>query len=405
MPELTRDPELDSLVRELNEATPAGELGGVSAEPTPQPSRPRRRRTAVVGDEPLRDLLSRVVERKGSDLLLVPGALPMMRLDGRLIALGGERVQAAWLGDAFGPLLDDRLAGALDEAGFADFSLNIAPSGARFRVNLHRQRGALAASCRALPSTIPTLAQLNLPPTWGELVQKTRGLVLVCGPAGSGKSSTLAALLGEINTSRPCHVLTIEDPVEFEHRGERALIEQIEIGTDTPSFALALKAALRQAPDVLLVGEMRDLETISMALTAAETGHLVLSTLHTHDAAQAIHRLIDVFPASQQGQIRQQLALSLSAIICQQLVPRSDRPGRVPVVELLLATYAVRHHIRQDAMQKLHHEITLGKRLGMTSLEESLARLVKAGVIQREEAEMRATRSEELLSLLREGTP
>ena len=194
----------------------------------------------------------------------------------------------------------------------------------------------LAAALRALPRRVPTLDELNLPPMLAELVKPTRGLVLVCGPTGAGKSSTLAALVGDINRTRAAHIITIEDPIEYEHtQRASSVIEQVEVGRDAPSFAAALRAALRQDPDVILVGEMRDLETVATALTAAETGHLILSTLHTNDVAQAVHRIVDVFPAGQQSQIRQQLALALHAIVVQQLVPRADGAGRVPAVEVL----------------------------------------------------------------------
>jgi twitching motility protein PilT len=268
-------------------------------------------------------------------------------------------------------------------------------------VNLHRQRGTLAAAVRALPMQIPTLAQLNLPPSIAEFVKTNRGLLLVCGPTGAGKSSTLAALVGEINRSRPVHIVTIEDPIEYDHRNVRAIVEQVEVGRDSPSFASALRAALRQDPDVILVGEMRDLDTVATALTAAETGHLILSTLHTSDASQAIHRIIDVFPASQQGQIRHQLALSLNAIVCQQLVPRADGRGRVPAVEILIANQPVRNHIRNERLQNLKQELTLGRRQGMVSFEESLAQLAIAGAISAEEARIRARNLDELESQMR----
>jgi twitching motility protein PilT len=268
-------------------------------------------------------------------------------------------------------------------------------------VNLHRQRGQLAASIRSLPLDIPNLAGLNLPAVLGELMRPSRGLVLFCGPTGSGKSTTLAALVEEINRTRTSHVITIEDPVEYEHRSNKSIIEHVEIGRDARSFPEALRAALRQDPDVILVGEMRDLETVATALTAAETGHLVLSTLHTNDAAQAVHRIVDVFPPNQQGQIRHQLALALNAIVVQQLVPRSDGRGRMPAVEVLQATYPVRHHIRNDHTQKLYNELTLGKRYGMISMEDSLAQLVREGKIDIEEARMRASHPDELNALLR----
>jgi twitching motility protein PilT len=271
----------------------------------------------------------------------------------------------------------------------------------RFRVNVHRQRGEVASAVRALPSEIPTLASLNLPPVLAELVKPSRGLVLVCGPTGSGKSSTLAALVGEINANRTSHIVTIEDPIEYEHRSLRSAIEHIEVGRDTRSFHEALRSAMRQDPDIILVGEMRDLETVATALTAAETGHLVLSTLHTNDAQQAVHRMVDVFPPAQQSQIRHQLALALHAIVVQTLVPRADGRGRVPAIELLLANYAVRYHIRSDNLQKLYNEITLGKRQGMISLEESLALLVRQGAVDVEEARMRASQPEAFESFVR----
>ena len=233
------------------------------------------------------------------------------------------------------------------------------------------------------------------------MVKPTHGLVLVCGPTGAGKSTTLAALVGELNRNESRHIITIEDPIEYEHRNNKSVIEQIEIGRDAPSFASALRSSLRQDTDVILVGEMRDLETVATALTAAETGHLILSTLHTSDAAQAIHRIIDVFPPPQQTQIKQQLALSLNGIVVQQLVPRSDGKGRCVAVEVLLATQAVRNHIRNEKLQQLISEITLGKRQGMISLEDSLARLVRQGLISVEDARNRSSRPDELESQLR----
>ena len=259
--------------------------------------------------------------------------------------------------------------------------------------------GDLAAASAPCPEA-PSFTSLRLPPSLAELAKVNRGLVLITGPTGSGKTSTLAAIVAEINRTRACHVVTIEDPVEIEHRHVRSAVEHVEVGRDTPSFADGLRAALRQDPDVILVGEMRDLETVSTALTAAETGHLILSSLHTNDAAQSVHRIVDVFPASQQEQIRQQLALSVHAIASQHLLPRADGHGRVPAVELLLATPAVRHHIRSGQLQKLYTEITLGKRIGMIGLEESLAALVREGLVSRDEAEARSGRPEELRSLL-----
>jgi twitching motility protein PilT len=408
-----RDPELDRLVQELNRQNAAPEASEEPAAapagfPTPEmldvPGRAR-----VEEGEPLDTLLLDMSRQRASDLLLIAGMPPVFRVDGRLVRAQAEPLDGDDLSQTFKPHLGGRARRDLDERGSADFPLRLAPGreldeggpARRFRVNLHRQRGQLAAAIRALPLEVPNLASLNLPPSFADLVRPSRGLVLLCGPTGSGKTTTLAALVGEINRSRTAHIITIEDPVEYEHRSLKSVVEHIEVGRDARSFPEALRAALRQDPDVILVGEMRDLETVATALTAAETGHLVLSTLHTNDAAQAVHRIVDVFPPTQQAQIRHQLALSLHAIVVQQLVPRQDGHGRTPAVELLLASYPVRHHIRSDNLQKLYNEITLGKRLGMISMEHSLSQLVSQGVIDAEEARVRASHPDELESQLR----
>ena len=253
---------------------------------------------------------------------------------------------------------------------------------------------------RALPRRVPTLDELHLPEVLGELAEAPSGLVLVCGATGSGKSTTLASMVDRLNRTTLRHVITIEDPVEYEHSTRRAVIEQVEVGSDAPEFATALRSALRRDPDVLLVGEMRDLETISTVLTAAETGHLVLSTLHTGDSAQAVHRIVDVFPAAQQEQIRHQLALSLRAVVCQQLVPTADGRGRLPVVELLLATYAVRNHIRRGNVDRLFNELVGGRSLGMQSMEQALVDLVRSGAVTAAEARARPCRHDELERML-----
>ena len=415
MSDQLRDPELDQLVRSLNEQNPAREPDLAFAPETSEPAGPLTLRTpaqAEVGEgEPLDRFLTELIQQKASDLLLIAGLPPIFRVNGRLLRmeergpLEGDEIKRM-----FHPHLGAKERQELEERGSTDFSLRIARgrvldegigSAWRFRINVHRQRGEPAAAVRALPSDIPTLASLNLPAMLAELVKPSRGLVLVCGPTGSGKSSTLAALVGEINRSRTSHIITIEDPIEYEHRSIRSAIEHIEVGRDSSSFHDALRASLRQDPDVILVGEMRDLETVATALTAAETGHLVLSTLHTNDAQQAVHRMVDVFPPAQQSQIRHQLALALHAIVVQTLVPRADGRGRVPAIELLLANYPVRHHIRSDNLQKLYNEITLGKRQGMISLEESLALLVRQAAIDVEEGRMRASHPEAFESFVR----
>jgi twitching motility protein PilT len=412
MSDLLRDPDLDQLIGELNRAgeggspfdLPAEDLASETSLSFPAAAAPERRLVEVEQGEPLARLLYEMTRRGASDLLLLTGLAPILRLDGRLVVTDLDALEEEELRQMLNPYQSARARQQLEENGSADFSLRLGggsdSGGWRFRVNLHRQRGRLAAALRALPREIPTLQKLNLPKSLSRLVQQTHGLVLVCGPTGSGKSSTLAALLGEINQSRATHIITIEDPVEYEHTNVRSIVEQVEIGLDAPSFPAALRAAMRQDPDVILVGEMRDLETVATALTAAETGHLILSTLHTSDVVQAIHRIVDVFPTGQQSQIRQQLALSLHAIVFQQLLPRADVPGRIPAIELLLGTYPVRHHIRSQQMQKLYNEVTLGKNQGMISFEESLATLVREGKVEPEEARMRSARPDELESLL-----
>lgn len=403
MSELLRDPDLDRLVEQLNQGRPQPVSEPRLAEaPASAPRLAPSRLSRVDPGEPLEALLSEMSRRGASDLLLVAERPPVFRVDGRLLAAERPALEEPEIRSLFSSYWSERVRHGLETSGSADFSLRLAGGGAgyRFRVNVHRQRGGLAAAIRALPSAIPTLESLNLPPALARLIQPTRGLVLLAGPTGSGKSSTLAALVGEIERTRPGHVITIEDPIEYEHPNGRSIIEQMELGADTPSFAAALRAALRQDPDVILVGEMRDLETVATALTAAETGHLILSTLHSTDVVQAIHRIVDVFPPNQQNQIRHQLALSLHAVVCQQLLPRADGVGRVPAIEVLMATYPVRHHIRSQSLQKLYTEITLGKAHGMVSFEESLAGLVKRQVVSLDEARVRSTRPDELVSLL-----
>ncbi len=355
--------------------------------------------------EPLAAILQEMVDREASDILFLAGVPPVVRVHGRLHYLNETPLQEEILRGWLLPHLGEHARRELETSGVADFSLRLVRGEQkrswRFRVNLHTQRRSLAAAIRVLPAEIPTLSSLNLPESLAALLEVSKGLILLCGPTGCGKSSTLAALIGKINKKRACHIITIEDPIEFEHANERSVIEHIEIGSDAVSFASALRSSLRQNPDVILVGEMRDLDTVSTALTAAETGHLILSTLHTNDAAQTVHRIVDVFPSAQQHQIRQQLALCLNAIICQQLIPKADGSGRVPAVEILTATYAVRQHIRSGQLQNLYSEMTVGKRLGMITMEESLAFLVKKGSISLEEAKLRTAHVDEMESYLR----
>jgi twitching motility protein PilT len=343
--------------------------------------------------------LSTLAARGGSDLLLIPGAPPCIRVAGEVqpietAALDGPEIEASVL-----PALKPRALQDYRETQIGDSSYRVARLG-RFRINLHHERGRAAAAIRALPSTVPSLPDLHLPAPVESLAHLARGLVLIGGPAGSGKTTTLAALIDVINRHEPRHIVTIEDPVEYEHRHLRSVVEQVEIGIDAPDFPTALRAALRQAPDIIVVGEMRDPETMRIAVAAAETGHLVLSTLHTTDVASTIARISDSFPPERQPTIRQELAMALSAVLTQVLLP-SKHGGRVPVAELLMIGYGARQHIRRNALQHLHQEITMTKNKGSVSQEESLQQLVQQGAIDREDALLYAAHPDDFLSLAR----
>jgi twitching motility protein PilT len=343
--------------------------------------------------------LRELIAHSGSDLLLVPDAPPCIRFEGEVkrigeLALSGEEIESAVL-----PALSSRTAEVFRQDNIADASYRIEGLG-RFRINLHRERGLAAAAIRALPSKLPTFRELNLPPGIAALAPLSRGLILVGGAAGAGKTTTLAALVNEINRREARHIVTIEDPIEYEHPHMKSVIEQIEIGVDAPDFPTALRAALRQAPDIIVVGEMRDPETMHIAVSAAETGHLVLSTLHTTDVSSTISRISDSFPPERQNTIRQELAMALSAVLTQVLVP-SKRGGRVPATELLIVGYGARQHIRRNGLQHIQQEITMSKSKGSYSLEESLARLIRDGHIDREEALSYANHPDDLNSLMK----
>ena len=295
------------------------------------------------------------------------------------------------------PLLPAHALKHFHATGIADASLRLTSVG-RFRVNVHHERGRAAAAIRVLPTRVPTVTELNLPPEIEQLSKLTRGLVLIGGATGSGKTTTLAAL-DAINRRDPKHIITVEDPIEYEHAHLAGLVEQVEVGVDAPDFPTALRAAVRQAPDILVIGEMRDPESMRIALSAAETGHLVLSSLHTTDVTATIGRIADSFPDERQNTIRQELSLALSAIVTQWLVPKSGG-GRVPAAEVLRVSYGARQHIRKNALQHLHQEITITRKQGSITLEESLARLVKSGAISRTDAMERAGHQDELDALL-----
>jgi len=342
--------------------------------------------------------LATVVSLGASDLLLVQGAPPCMRIDGEVRkiepnVLDGSEIEAAVI-----PALTRHAQRLYREELIADSSYRVEGLG-RFRINLHREQGRAAAAIRVLPARVPAFRELNLPASVESLAHLPRGLVLIGGPAGAGKSTTLAALVDVINRREARHIVIIEDPIEYEHQHVRSIIEQVEIGTDAPDFPTALRAALRQAPDVIVVGEMRDTETMRIAVAAAETGHLVLSTLHTTDVASTISRISDSFPLERQNSIRQELAMALAAVHTQILLPKKGG-GRVPAAELLLVGYGARHHIRRNALQHLHQEIALTKKKGSFSLEDSLVNLVRQGHIEREDALVCAIHPDDLNILL-----
>jgi len=346
------------------------------------------------------DLLLEVIERNASDLHLTAGAHPTVRVRGRLTALEDYPIMTTeQTREIVYSILSNDQRQRLENDWQIDFAYAI-PDRARFRVNAYYQRAAIGAAFRLIPFSIKSVAELGLPSVMHELARRPRGFVLVTGPTGSGKSTSLAAVVDEINSTREEHIMTIEDPIEFLHGHKKCIVNQREIGSDAKSFASGLKGALRQDPDVILVGEMRDLETIHTALTAAETGHLVFATLHTQDTPQTIDRIIDVFPAEQQQQVRVQLAVALQGIVTQQLLPTADGAGRIAACEVLLATPAIRNLIREGKTHQIYSSLQTGGSLGMQTMDAALATLVRAGKITQTLAEARSSTPEELRRLL-----
>lgn len=352
----------------------------------------------------IEDLLKELLDCGGSDLHISSGLPPIKRVDGNLIRMDYDPLTPEQVEELLFPMMTNDQRRRLEQDWELDFSYGIKGMG-RFRINFYKDKGSYAAAFRAINSEAPTLENMNMPPIVTEVAKKPRGLVLVTGPTGSGKSTTLAAMIDYINRTRAEHILTIEDPIEFVHKSKMSVIHQRELGMDTRSFANALKSALREDPDIILVGEMRDYETIALALTAAETGHLVFGTLHTSSASQTIDRIIDVFPEGQQQQIRVQLANSLVAVFAQTLLPRlmpdGSLKGRVMAQEIMVVTPAVANLIRESKAAQIYSTIQTSSEYGMQTLEASLANLVNEGLISTSAALAKSSKPTELQRLIK----
>ena len=380
--------DLSQLVYELNRSLP-----GAKVEPGAKPQTGADKRSL------LDSLLKQAAEKNASDIILVAGAGITLRVNSLLTPATVKALSPEDLRGLLLPLLTSEQVKELESKRALDFCF-VREAIGRFRANIHYQRGTLAASIRLLPSQVPTIESLHLPAILGKLIERRQGLILLTGPTGCGKTSTMAALIDLINARRREHIITIEDPVEYQHTNRNSIVEQIEVGHDTPGFAQAVRAVLRQNPDVILIGEMRDAETMAAALTAAETGHLVFSSLHTNDAAQTMSRLLDSFSASNQAQIRQQMSLALLAVIAQQLVPAIGQVGLYPATEIMVATTAIRNLIRTAQDHQIRSQISTGSADGMTTMDQSLAELVRTRRISRETALAHCYHPDELRSLL-----
>jgi twitching motility protein PilT len=354
----------------------------------------------------LPDLLKSTLDMGGSDLHLSINSVPQVRVDGHLRPLSQHPPLTPDVTKALAySVLTDAQKKKFEETSELDMAFGLRGVG-RFRCNVFNQKGAVGAVFRLIPEKIRALEELGLPQVLSDLADKPRGLVLVTGPTGSGKSTTLAAMIDRVNRAKPVHILTIEDPIEYLHQHKKALVNQRELHADTQSFTLALRAALREDPDVVLVGEMRDLETMEAALKLAETGHLTLATLHTNSAAQTVNRIIDAFPSGQQAQIRTQLSLVLEGIVCQALMPKASGQGRVAALEVLIATPGIRNLIRDDKIHQIYGTMQAGQeRFGMMTMNQSLARLVEKRLITRDAALSTSANRDELLTLFERGAP
>lgn len=344
-------------------------------------------------------LLRTVMEHGASDLHVSPGLPPILRVDGKLMPHGDQPLSPEDVEQLLFSMLSTEQRRALEQEWEIDFSYGIHGVG-RFRVNIYKERGNFAAALRTVVSEVPSIEAMGLPPIVEKMAESPRGLILVTGPTGSGKSTTLAAMINHINETRSEHILTVEDPIEFIHKSKKSVIHQRELAQDTRSFARALKSALREDPDIILVGEMRDLDTIALALTAAETGHLVMGTLHTSSAASTVDRIIDVFPEGQQQQVRMQLSNSLVAVFSQTLLPRiqpdGSKKGRIMAQEIMIVNNAIANLIREGKAAQIYSVLQTGSSFGMQTLEMALKNLYKQGLVTLEDAMTKTSRPEEL---------
>ncbi|MCX6345918.1 MAG: type IV pilus twitching motility protein PilT [Armatimonadetes bacterium] len=354
-----------------------------------------------IEDAHLDDLLRECAKRGASDVHLSVGLPPMLRIDGSLHQTNYTPIAPNEAQRLIYDILTNEQVEKYERTHELDFSYGVKGIG-RYRVNVYKQRGSVGAAMRSIPDQVPSFEQLGLPPIIQELCKKHSGLVLITGPTGSGKSTTLACMIDTINSERPLHIMTMEDPIEYLHRHKRGMVNQRELGADTDSFNNALRAVLREDPDVVLIGEMRDLETIQAALTLAETGHLVLGTLHTRSAPQTVDRIVDVFPPHQQDQIRVQLSNALEAVIAQQLLPRNGG-GRCVAIEILIATSAIRNLIREDKTHQIYGSLETGSKFGMQTMDKMLVELYQTGKVSHEDAIARCIDKENFKKLLSGG--
>jgi len=369
--------------------------GGITTQMPPQAGAQSQSIDEVHVDE----LLRLTVERGASDLHLAVGVPPTLRIDGKLVHTNYSKLTPLDAQRLVYEIITDEQIQRFESSLELDCAYSVAKL-SRFRVNLFKDRGTVATAFRVIPTRIPTIRDLGLPAVLEDLTKKQRGLILVTGPTGSGKSTTLAAMINQINSTEPVHIITIEDPIEYLHTHKTALVNQREVGADTKGFNNALRSALREDPDVILVGEMRDLDTISTAITCAETGHLVFGTLHTNNAPQTVDRMVDVFPPEQQEQIRFMLSNNLEAIMCQQLIPRNGMPGRVCALEIMVASSAIRNLIRESKAHQLTSVIQTSASMGMQTMDQCLRDLYLKGMITYDQALMRAMNPEEFKTMV-----